>query len=99
MILQIALYMVGLFAFVFLVNAFFGKVTMHDGKVKKKYVKHNQQGQAFYRVCVMIDSSMVHLQAQPHDYNDIKVGDSVSYYTRKGLFNNAIIERYNAKVK
>ena len=99
MILQIALYLVGLFAFVFLANAFLGKISSHQGKVKKKYIKNNQQGKPFYRVCIMVDSNMVELQSQPHDYEMIEVGDSVTYYVRKGLFNNAIIERYNAKIK
>lgn len=99
MILQISLYLVGLFAFVFLANAFFGKVSLHEGKVKKKYVKSNTQGQSFYRVCIANDSNLVDLQSQPYDYKEIEVGDSIIYYVRRGLFNNEIIERYNAKLK
>lgn len=98
-ILQIALYLIGLFAILFLANAFFGKITTQEGKVKRKYIIHNAQGQPFYRVSIGGDSSLMEIQTQPIYYNQIEVGDFVTYYVRKGLFNNQVIERYNAQKK
>lgn len=98
-ILQIALYLFGLFGFLFLINAFLGDITTQTGKVKRKYVIQNAQGQPFYRVSIAGDSSLMEIQTQPNDYKQIEVGDYVTYYVRRGLFNKQVIERYNAKLK
>jgi hypothetical protein len=98
-IILITLYLLGFFAVLFLVNAFFGEITTHLGKVKRKYVIQNSQGQPFYRVSIANDSSLMEIQTQPNDYKQIEVGDYVTYTIRRGLFNKQVIERYNAKLK
>jgi hypothetical protein len=98
-ILHLTLLFIGLLGFLFLVNAFFGKVTTHGGKVVEKRIVKNVQGYPFYRVFVKSDSGLVQVQTQPNDYPTINVGDLVTYKVRKGLFIHNIIETYNAKLK
>jgi hypothetical protein len=98
-ILHLTLLFIGLLGFLFLVNAFFGKVTTLGGKVVEKRIVKNEQGYPFYRVFVKSDSGLVQVQTQPHDYPTINLGDSVTYKVRKGLFIHNIIETYNAKLK
>lgn len=97
--LQLSLYLIGFFMFFFLVNAFFGRVYEKHGVVQRKFIKPDQTDKIFCRVSLQEDTAMVDVQCQPRDYNMIDVGDSVKYYIRVGLFNQNIIERYNAKVK
>lgn len=98
-ILQMALYLLGLFGFLFLANAFFGKITTQNGKVTRKFVDTTSQGNLLYRVSILKDSATLDIQAQPSEFKYIEIGDSITYYTRQGLFNKKVIEQYNARVK
>jgi hypothetical protein len=98
-IVLIIMYLLGLFAFIFLSNAFFGKITTHQGKVLRKFIHYNAEGKPFYRVTIVVDSKLVDIQSQPNQYKFIEAGDSITYYVRVGLFDNSIIEQYNAQVK
>jgi hypothetical protein len=97
--LRTLLLLIGLGAFLFLLNAFLGKCTNHYGRVVEKRVVRNSQGHPFYRVLVRTDSDIVQVQTQPQTYPTINVGDSVNYTIRKGLFIPNVIERFNANPK
>jgi hypothetical protein len=98
-LLKIIMLYLGIFAGLYLLNAFGGKCTTHQGKVIQKRIVKNSQGHPFFRVLVKNDSSVVQVQTQPYAYPTINVGDTVNYTIRKGLFIPNVIETYNATKK
>lgn len=98
-IFQISVWLICAFLFMIISNIFLGSITTHHGKVLTKFIHYNQKGDPFYRVSIIVDSKLVDIQTQPNQYEIIEAGDSITYYVRKALFTNNIVEQYNAKVK